>query len=1035
MRNRLTAVLLLVSSCLPVLAELPQGVVDTQPNGDTPLSPEASLAKITVPDGFKVTLFAGEPDVYQPIAMEFDDRGRLWVVENFSYPDWQSKDQDRILIFEDKDNDGHFDSRTVFADNLSNITGIALGYGGVWCASTPYLIFIPDRDGDDKPDGSEIAKLDGWNDKSKDIEHNVFNGMTWGMDGWLYGSHGILADSHVGTTGTAKFNRQKLNCGIWRYHPVSEQFEVVAHGTTNPWGIDFNEVGEGFFTNCVIGHLWHLIPGARYERMYGKHFNQFTYTQIGACSDHLHWGGGSWTESRGGEGVHSIAGGGHAHVGTMIYLGGTWPEKYHGSLFTCNLHGNRINRDVFERSGSGYVAKHAPDFLMANDPWFRGISIKYGPDGNVFVSDWTDLGECHDKDGTHRSSGRIYKISYVGDGDKTIKFKQRDLSQLSSKELLALLLKHPNAWQRRHALRILQERDNTEPDDLPIDFDMPGTQSAAMEIAMDVTRPKLERLRALWATNGKTKGLEGLLNDADPHMQAWYIRLGLFAQSESTLRKQIPELIRLARTAEPNVKLEIASRLGPAGLETADRWDLARAMIDGLPDDDPNLTQMVWYAIEPLHDDSRNVFVSLALPDATEGPNPNVSKARLKIIEFIVRKTMSAKPMIWKATEPIFANALATKNADIRLALMQGLARAVTDKIAERPKRWLELHEKLLADGENNPLARDVALELSVKFRERSVVSELRNRAADGNVSFGERQRAIRLLTENLGIKGSGLTLSRIGREEPRLLPTVFRAHGKSAEPDADRFLKESVVSLKSLVEPNVDSEIRELAPSIRDALVGALIANPQRVGWLLDAIESKKVPSSAILPMHAMQIERLEDKQLNARLRKVWGVARKSSKEKLAKIHEWKQVLTDVLLAKADLKNGRKLFHENCGKCHTLFGRGEKIGPDLTGSDRRNVDYVLQNVIDPSAAVGKDYRLKTLLLESGLSATGVVVEESPASVTLQKVDSRETFARDEILKTKATRLSLMPEGQFDRMKPSDVRDIVGYLRLDEDLK
>ena len=145
--------------------------------------------------------------------------------------------------------------------------------------------------------------------------------------------------------------------------------------------------------------------------------------------------------------------------------------------------------------------------------------------------------------------------------------------------------------------------------------------------------------------------------------------------------------------------------------------------------------------------------------------------------------------------------------------------------------------------------------------------------------------------------------------------------------------------------------------------------------------------------------------------------------------------MLTNDFVAKADLKNGRKLFHENCGKCHTLFGQGEKIGPDLTGSDRRNVDYVLQNVIDPSAAVGTDYRLKTLLLESGLSATGVVVEESPASVTLQKVDSRETFARDEILKTKATRLSLMPEGQFDRMKPSDVRDIVGYLRLDEDLK
>ncbi len=379
---------------LPVvgIAELPTGVIDTQPNGEVPLSPKASLAKISVPNEFRVTLFAGEPDVYQPIAMEFDDRGRLWVVENFSYPDWKSKDQDRILIFEDVDNDGEFDKRTVFADKLSNITGIALGYGGVWCCSTPHLIFIPDRNRDDKPDESPIVKLDGWNDTSKDIEHNVFNGMSWGPDGWMYGSHGILADSFVGKPGSADVDRQRLNCGVWRYHPLSEKFEVVAHGTTNPWGIDFNEVGEAFFTNCVIGHLWHLIPGARYKRMYGKHFNPYTYIEIDACSDHLHWGGGHWTDSRGGQGIHSVAGGGHAHVGSMIYLGGTWPDEYHGSMFTCNLHGNRINRDPIKRHGSGFVASHGADFLMANDPWFRGIAIKYGPDGNVFVSDWTDLG-------------------------------------------------------------------------------------------------------------------------------------------------------------------------------------------------------------------------------------------------------------------------------------------------------------------------------------------------------------------------------------------------------------------------------------------------------------------------------------------------------------------------------------------------------------------------------------------------------------------------------------------------------------------
>src|SRR5262249_55237623 len=162
---------------------------------------------------------------------------------------------------------------------------------------------------------------------------------SWGPDGWLYGCQGILAQSLVGGPVTPPGNRVPMNCGIWRYHPVTKVFEVVAHGTTNPWGIDWNDVGEAFFSNCVIGHLWHLIPGAHYERMFGNDFNPFVYGLIGATSDHLHWGGGHWTSSRGGEGKHDIAGGGHAHCGTMVYLGDNWPAQYRDTFFTFNIHG------------------------------------------------------------------------------------------------------------------------------------------------------------------------------------------------------------------------------------------------------------------------------------------------------------------------------------------------------------------------------------------------------------------------------------------------------------------------------------------------------------------------------------------------------------------------------------------------------------------------------------------------------------------------------------------------------------------------
>src|SRR4051794_39884783 len=229
----------LALSAAPAIPErppaLPSGIANTQNPKDKPLAPEEALKKITLPPGFEATLFAGEPDVMQPIAFDFDDRGRLWVVECFSYPDFKNENSDRILIFTDKDGDGRFDERKVFLTNGHHLSGIALGFGGVWVTSAPNLLFYPDRDGDDVPDGKPEIILDGWTLKAG---HNMVNGLAWGPDGWLYGRHGITTHSLVGKPGTPENERTKLSCCIWRYHPVKKIFEVVCNGTTNPWGLD-----------------------------------------------------------------------------------------------------------------------------------------------------------------------------------------------------------------------------------------------------------------------------------------------------------------------------------------------------------------------------------------------------------------------------------------------------------------------------------------------------------------------------------------------------------------------------------------------------------------------------------------------------------------------------------------------------------------------------------------------------------------------------------------------------------------------------
>ena len=350
------------------------------------LSPEEAAKAMTVPEGFKVTLFAGEPDIHQPIAFAIDDRGRLWVAEAYSYPVRLPDDKahDQILIFEDTNGDGKFDTRKVFADKLNLVSGIELGYGGVYVGAAPNFLFIPDKDGDDKPDGPPQILLDGWGWQDS---HETLNTFTWGPDGWLYGCHGVFTHSKVGKPGTPDAERIPINAGIWRYHPTRHKFEVFAEGTSNPWGIAFDEHGQLFETACVIPHLYHVIQGARYERQAGAPFNPYTFEDIKTIADHRHFIGAN---PHAGNGRSSDAGGGHAHSGAMIYQGGAWPKEYTGSLFMNNIHGARINRDVLEPQGSGFVGHHAPDFLFANDSWSQIISLKYGPDGQVYFIDWYD---------------------------------------------------------------------------------------------------------------------------------------------------------------------------------------------------------------------------------------------------------------------------------------------------------------------------------------------------------------------------------------------------------------------------------------------------------------------------------------------------------------------------------------------------------------------------------------------------------------------------------------------------------------------
>ena len=288
------------------------------------LSPKEAAAAMTVPKGFTVKLAAAEPDVVRPIAFTLDDRGRLWVVEGHTYPlrAPEGQGQDRILILEDTNGDGRLDSRKVFIESLNLVSGIEVGFGGVWVGASPYLLFIPIKDGTDAPAGPPQVMLDGF---GYEDTHETLNTFTWGPDGWLYGTHGVFTHSNVGKPGTPESERTKLDAGVWRFHPTKHTFEVFAEGTSNPWGLAFNDYGHAFVTACVIEHLYNMIQGARFKRQAGNHVQPYTYDDIKTVADHVHWVGRQGPHA--GNSRSAAAGGGHAHAGAMIYLGGDgWPK-------------------------------------------------------------------------------------------------------------------------------------------------------------------------------------------------------------------------------------------------------------------------------------------------------------------------------------------------------------------------------------------------------------------------------------------------------------------------------------------------------------------------------------------------------------------------------------------------------------------------------------------------------------------------------------------------------------------------------------
>lgn len=966
------------------------------------MSPAEAAAGMKVPEGFSVSLFASEPQVQNPIAISWDAKGRMWIAENFTYAEkaqrFDFSFHDRVLILEDTDGDGKADSRKVFTDNVQTLTSVAVGRGGVWLMCPPQLLFVPDANADGTPDGAPEVMLDGFT-VGRDSYHNLANGLKWGPDGWLYGRVGHSCPGRVGVPGTPDEKRAFIEGGIWRYHPERRVFESLNTGTTNPWGHDWDKHGELFFINTVIGHLWHNIPGAHYNSSFWLNPQARIYATIDQHADHYHFDTGKgWEASR--ETSGEDLGGGHAHVGMMIYQGDNWPSSWRDKLYTVNMHGLRVNADRLERHGSGYVGKHEPDFLKASDPWFRGLDLSVGPDGAAYLIDWSDTGECHDYTGVHRESGRIFKISHR-DGKKRAP-QDNDLSSLDP-VALAKLQRHSNEWHVRASRQLLHERF------------LRGENVAA---AHDLLRAQLKesdtslRLRALWTlrlTGGMNDAdLRALLSDADEHLRVWAIRwltdewpLDLRDAKRPAMAEVKPEPALLAELEQMAMKdesglvrLALSSTLQRLPLDLRSKLTINLA---GRAEDaaDHNLPAMLWFGLMPITDTQALVPIA----KATKWPELRRFIAR-RLTEDVTTKAAPLEALLQAG-----ADADEARSGDV----LRGMSEALKGwRKAPKPVGWDVVQAGL--SKSSDPAIQKLTRDLNILFGDGLALDEVRRIALDGKAELSAREAALQILIES---KPDDLRSICEKLIDARHLNAVA-ARGLALFDDP-------AIGVK------LAKAYRKFVPAGRPAVIDTLVSRPAFAKALLENVGETRIPRGDITAFHARQIHSFKDDALTKKLTEVWGEVRDSSGDKAQQIATIKARLTPEILAKADLSQGRALF-QVCSACHVMYGEGGKIGPDLTGSGRANLDYLLENIIDPNGVVPPDYRMSILTLKDGRILTGSVGGETDRSLTLRGLAETLTIERSEIVKQEVSPVSLMPEGLLLGLNEAQVRDLIGYL-------
>jgi putative membrane-bound dehydrogenase-like protein len=946
-----------------------------------PLSPAEAIKKMQVPPGFHVELVAAEPDLVNPVAMTFDEKGRIWITESIEYPRHSAgPGKDRVKLFESTKGDGKYDKVTTVIEGLNIPSGIAVGHGGVWVANSPDILFYPFVDRDTPKLGKPQVVVTGF---GRSDTHEVPNSLTWGPDGYLYGLNGVFNPSVVKQDG----KEWRFTCAMFRIHPRTKKFDIFCEGTSNPWGIAFDGEGSAFVSACVIDHLWHLVETGYYHRQGGP-YPPFTW-KIESIVKHRHQKA--------------------AYCGLCWFDSDAYPPEYRGKLYMGNIHGNCINSDELTRDGSTYFGQPRPDFLTANDAWFMPVVQKVGPDGCLYILDWYDRYHCYqdagrDPAGIDRLRGRLYRVVY-GDYKPAGTF---DLGKESDKQLLHRM-HSPSIFYRDLGQRIMCERFSSNPASM-----LWENRFKFWQLVLDDGAPQTARMHAMWALLSTADAhdvymIDAMLRSKDAHQRAGAVHA---VGNLEKLQSRAAGAAKLAKDPSPDVQLQVA--IAACKLKGIDPLTVLLQVLANAGND-KLIPHVVWQNLHPLLEERGEDFlrqvsaINLKSSPAVASLLPRAVERILGAGKLQVKTVVGLVTYLSESDRNTCAECLASLATKIQTGEVAG-------SLLDTLRTELQPTLRALSGGPNNALAMESTL-LAATLK-------------DSDGLKGARQYLSRPQEpESLRLKAvAALVTARDDGVLDAVAEVLNKAQGSA------QFRGKVLAALGKLDQPRVADVVlasyAKMEPDLQPKAVDLLTERPAWSKQLLGEIARKKIATTALNVNQVRKLLATRDKEITKQVTAVWGTLREGrnpAREKV--VAEMRDVIKKT---PGDAQRGVLIFKKVCAQCHKIHGEGVDVGPDITSNGRSDFEQLLSNVFDPSLVIGAGYQATTVVTNAGQVLTGLVAEDSSQRVVL-KVQGGElkTIPRSAIDEINVSKVSLMPEDLERQLQAQEIADLFAYLCLD----